>query len=166
LGWASPELPKTLVPAQELAERLGHNQLLFETLNYLQVYYLSVPMVEMARDYSQRVLALAAVTRDASMIVRGHMACAMSECVAGNWREAKEHADRALQLCDVDRDAARMCGLLAWAPHWYWALGMPEQAAAASLQGIEIAKRTARPFDVVWALTGGSSGLIHAGDTK
>ena len=166
LGWASAELPKTLVPAQELAERLGDNQFLFETLNYLQMYYLSVPTVEMAREYAQRLLALAAVTGDARMIGRGHLACAMSECLAGNWREAKEHGERALQLCDVERDAARMCGLLAWAPHWYWALGMPEQAAAASLRGLEIAKRTARPFEVIWALTGGSSGLIHTGDTK
>ena len=94
------------------------------------------------------------------------MASAMSECVAGNWREAKDHADRALQLCDFDRDAARICGLLAWAPHWYWALGMPEQAAATSLRGLEIARRTARPFDVVWALTGGSCGIILTGDTK
>ena len=136
LGWASPDLPKTLVPAQELAERLGDNQSLFETLNYLQVYYLSVPVVEMARDYAKRVLALGGVTCDESMIVRGHMACAMAECVAGNWHEAREHADLALQLCDIERDAARMCGLLVWAPHWYWALGLPEQAVAASFRGL------------------------------
>jgi len=60
-GWASPDLPKTLIPAQELAEQLGENQSLFETLNYLQVYYLSVPVVEMARNYAERVLTLAAV---------------------------------------------------------------------------------------------------------
>jgi tetratricopeptide (TPR) repeat protein len=166
VGWASSDIPQTLVPARELAERLGNNQYLFETLNLLQVYYISVPVVEMAREYAQRVLTLGLATQDQSVIVKGHVACAMAECVAGNWNEAKEHGDSALRLYDLKRDAARMSALLVWAPHWYWALGLPEQAAGASVQAVEIAKHTGRPFDLVWALTGGSSGLIHTGDTQ
>jgi predicted ATPase len=97
-----------------------------------------------------------------------------THCWMGNFLRARDAADRGLRAYDPDKHGHlvhvynhdQKCGILAWAVHFLWILGYPDQAQQAAEAQVEQARRLGHPFNLCFSLTQGSMALIQRGQTQ
>ena len=172
-GWTYSAIPVTLNAAISIAERLGDTKNQLIALFYTWLYQLCLPDIEQTRAYASKLLSLAESSSDRTVSLVADYVLCMTAGAAGEWKEAKHHGDKVLARYDFDRDSSLtfllnhdLNSLYQWAANYYWALGFPQKARETSLAYLEIARRIGHSFNLLWALTGGTQGLIHAGDAK
>ena len=173
-GWTYAEIPKTLTPAGDLANRLADTRNEMISLFYIWLYHFCVPNVAEALDSANKLHTLGDTSSDRSVVLVAEMVLSATSCAAGDWEIAKCHGDKVLALYDFDRDSPLTFLLnhdvrgfvLGWGTNYYSALGFPQKAREASLTYIESAPRIGHSFNLLWALTGGTEGLIHTGNAK
>ena len=57
------------------------------------------------------------------------------------------------------------CGVLAWAGHWLWIRGHPDQAAKASDEQLRLARELGHLFNLGFSLITGSGAYIFGGES-
>lgn len=58
------------------------------------------------------------------------------------------------------------CVSLSWSGLTNWALGWPDQAKQTSSEQLELARELGHPWNLIWALTGGTGALLLRGETR
>jgi class 3 adenylate cyclase/tetratricopeptide (TPR) repeat protein len=173
-GWTYREIPMTLSPAIELAERLADQRSLLIALYYIWLHHLCVPELEKAQTCADRLLTLGMGAGDRATLLVANMAKSATAAAKGEWREAKFYGDQvhAEYRFELDAPLTHLLNhdvlgiVLGWATHYCWALGIPQDSRAASLTYIELAPRVDHTFNLIWSLTGATGGLFYTGHAK
>lgn len=171
-GWAYVELPSTLEPALALANHAPDKRLV--VLYFLWLYHWVRSNTGEASQLAHELVNKGQSEGHVQSLIVGLAAQAMTECFMGEWKSAQATGERFLALYTETREASLVpvlnqdikCLLLTWSPFWNGALGYPEQARKDSLEGLDLARRVGHPFNLIWTLTGGTCGLLVAGDTS
>jgi predicted ATPase len=173
-GWAAAQIIETLKPARELAIRLGASDELFRILDYYHTYYLQLCDFPTVLSINEEVASLAKSRGDSSAA----MIALLDECIThhgmGNFQRARQATDSLFQTYDAKRDAHLVlkynydpkCIASAGAGYVLYALGFPDQARRAALDGLDAARRLGHPFNLCWSLTGGTHALLMRGETQ
>lgn len=170
-GWAHGDIPRTLEPASGLAAKLADKNSQTIALFYLWLYHLCVPVIDRAFEYAEELRALREKQPDRESELVSLTAQAMTHAIAGHFLEAKSSGDALLALYDFELDSPLThkfnhdlkCMVLGWAAHYCWALGLPDQARAASQHAIQNARRIDHSFNLLWARTGCTVGYFATG---
>src|SRR5262249_10805496 len=163
-GWAAQEIWDSLHPALSLANALGRAGALVPIFRGLFAYVLNRGRVAESLGWVEQMMKAAEAYGDPDLQIVGHSSAVLAHFWHGDPITVCEHADRVLALYSEERHAhlvevlnhdPKIHSLSFWALST-WMLGYPEQAAQLREDGEAHARRLGHPFDLGWALTGGS----------
>ena len=100
-GPRAPERESALVRACELCEQLGDNAKLMEALLALAAFRLSRSDFGPAREFAERVLAMAQEVKAPAVLAGAHYVLGLIRCSTGQFPTAREHLERAVDLLDA-----------------------------------------------------------------
>jgi tetratricopeptide (TPR) repeat protein len=168
-GWAWPELGVNATAILELAKRQGKPHGVLIGLWGMWLNAASQGRIAQSLEWAQRMLAEANESGDSDLRVFGHWAAVVSCYYLGQLLEAREHAHRALALYDPQGAERWMqltghdikTGVDAYAAHWLWMLGYPDQAVRVSDERDAYARRLGHGFNLGFALSFGAAAFDH-----
>jgi len=160
-GWTAPEVEAVYTRANALCERIGPTPDLFPTLWGLWMYHSSVSPVSECRRRGEQLLALAEGADDHALRLQAHHTLWTVESIAGNWREALDHADQGSAIYDPaahheqtflygGHDPGMCCRQ--FAAMSLWMLGYPDQALRRAQESVSLARELSHPMSVALAL--------------
>jgi predicted ATPase len=172
-GRGAPEVEQAYTRAQDLCARIGDSPQLFPALWGLFLFHRSRGEIDRAHEFAERLLALARVTGDPSLLIEAHHSQWATRFARGELTAVGEHVAQALALYDAERHAslaasygnhdAAVCGL----GHGAWALelcGRPEQASRMSADAVARARALGHPFSEAHALLYAARLSLFRGD--
>ena len=137
LGWGSREVEAACLRARDLCERMGNMQGLLGSLWGLWTVYLLRGRQRLSLEAAKPVLEMALATEDPTLHVIARQAVGYSSYFLADFAAAREHAEKALALYDLDRERALVsafqlpasfaCGNFLTMSLWF--TGYPDQAA-------------------------------------
>jgi predicted ATPase len=168
-GWAAPEVEATLAPAVSLSNRLNDYELRLQVLWWLWLYQVCLNEFDLALERIEQMFEIETKTGRSDALVVGHAASCATKHWMGDFDGARQHGDEVIRLYDFDAHKHVVqwanhdpkCFVLAWSTHWRWMLGYPDQAAAASDEQLQLARRLKQPFNLGFSLTTGSGAYLH-----
>jgi predicted ATPase/class 3 adenylate cyclase len=166
-GFGATEVGRAYARARELCQRTGDTSHLFPILRGLWEFYVLRAEYQTAQELAEQLLALAQRQSDPALLLLAHGVLADTLLMLGEFRVAREHAERAEALYDVrqHRSHAFLYGYdsgvhclcyAAWALDY---LGYPDQALKKIHAALSLAQDLSHPFTVVMALNGAS--VLH-----
>jgi predicted ATPase/DNA-binding winged helix-turn-helix (wHTH) protein len=174
-GRGAPEVERAYTRAEELCQQIGDTPRLFAALWGLFLFRRSRGEIDVAHGFAQRLLALAQVADDPSLLIEAHHSLWSTLFARGDLVAAREHATCAVALYDLDRHASlaavygnhdpAVCAL----GHGAWALelsGEPEQASRHSEDAVARARALGHPFSEAHALLYGARLHQFRGDWR
>jgi predicted ATPase len=160
-GRGAAEVEQAYTRAQELCERVGDTPQIFPAVWGLFLFRRSRGEIDRAHGFATRLLALARVTGEASLLIEAYHALWATCFARGELAAALDHVAQALALYDRDRHAAlaavygnhdaAVCAL----GHGAWASelsGDSEQAGRQSADAAALAQTLGHPFSQAHAL--------------
>ena len=173
-GWTAPKVWSSFHSARALAKSLGRNEALLPILRGLWLHIMVQGRAAESLTWVEEMFDLAKATGDPDVLIRGtEMACS-SRFWMGELTEALKHADKVLDLYDVEkhghlveifnsdlRTAANVIGSMCT-----WMLGYPDRAVRLSHDAIAHARERGHLFDLGWALTLGAFVFGYRGETE
>jgi predicted ATPase len=160
-GYADPETGKSMARAREICEQLGETPELFPIIWGLFTYYIVKAEFQAARQFGEQLLRLGANANDTILQVGGHYALGTAAYLIGELVTGHEHYERVLALHDPQQHRAYRA-LYRRDPGLYsrsgivrtlWLLGYPDQAARRLAEALTVARQTADPGSLAFALT-------------
>jgi class 3 adenylate cyclase/tetratricopeptide (TPR) repeat protein len=172
LGWPAVQVPQTLEPARELAIRLGEEAKLALVLYYIWFHHTMRCEYPQALEAVDKIDAIARSSGDSSAYVIARMTDSLTQAWVGNFKRARQANDLLRSAYDFEKHRHLVqtynhdpkCAAAAWAGYWLWALGYPDQARQAAFEQLELSRRFGHPFNLCWALTGGTLALLMRGE--
>ena len=166
-GFAAPAVMRVYGRARELCLGGGQGPRLFASLVGLCRFYTTAAQLDTARDLTAQLLRLAREGDDPDMHVEAYRSAGCVLFYRGEIEAARSHLERGIAVDLLARRRVRLfdsvyhAGLgcrafLSWA---LWHLGYPDQAAAMSREGLALARRLGRPYDLTLALS--AAALTH-----
>jgi predicted ATPase len=159
-GFGAPEVGRAYARARELCQLTGDTSHLFPILRGLWEFYQLRAEHQTARELAEQLLALAQREADPALLLLAHNVLADTLLMLGEFRVAREHAERGTALYDVHqhRSHAFLYGYdsgwhcLSYAAWALWYLGYPEQALKKIHAALSLARDLSHPFTFVAAL--------------
>jgi class 3 adenylate cyclase/tetratricopeptide (TPR) repeat protein len=169
LGWTAPNYEMTVTPAVVLGKKLQEPALLLPSMCGLWLIYACRAQFDEALQWVDEMLTAGAQEAQSDLAIVGHMAATLTYHWMGNFVVARSHCDRVVDLYNVNAHHHLVhvvnhdpkCLSLAWASHFLWMLGYPEQAAQASDAQLSLARRLGHAFNLGFSLTAGSGAYIY-----
>lgn len=158
-SYAAPEVHVAYARASELCATVGDHALTFRALRGLWQYRQGQGEMGEAARIGQELLALAARSGDAALLLEANRLLGNTAYFAGDFVAARRHMEQAVELFDPaahgglvaqfgqDPDAANR-GLLGWA---LARLGYPEQGRGQIVRAVERAETIGHPFSMAYA---------------
>jgi tetratricopeptide (TPR) repeat protein len=171
-AWAAPEVWTSLHPALALAKSLERHDALAPILWGLTSIVLTQGRVAESVPWVQEMLNLAKTTGDADLLIAGHQYACGCYCWAGEFAKALEHADKVLDLYDIEKhrhladilsqDLKTVAGIFGSISTWI--LGYPDKALRLNDEKDAHARQRDHPFDLGYALMTGAHEFDHRYD--
>ena len=168
-GWATPEVWTNLYPALALAKSLKRHDALLPVIWGLAAHVCAQGRIAESLPWAQEMLDMAETTGDADLLIMGHTSACYGYCFTGNFTKSVEHADKVLDLYDVERhhhladilnnDPKTVAGISAAIS--IWMLGCPDRAARLRDETDAHARQRGHSFDLGYALTFGVHEFDH-----
>jgi class 3 adenylate cyclase/tetratricopeptide (TPR) repeat protein len=162
-GWASPEAVETLARARRLSEQLGDTPQLLVVLQGLWTSALTSGELSAAQDLADQLLEVGERDGTPAMLVWPHVAQGLTRFLRGDPTTALEHLDRARALHDGGQSSGGTSdpGVAAHSQSGPAAatLGLADRAREHVRDGLALAQRLGRPYDLALAWMGGT--LTH-----
>ena len=160
-GSAAPEVGEIYSRARDLCDRLGQPDQLFPALWGLWLHNHMAGQSKIALSLAHEAIALAESLSNEDFVLQAHHAAWTSQQHLGDFVAVVSHADRGLELYDVERHqrhtftygghdpgiCAATQGAIA-----SWFLGYPEQAEKRAEKGLELAPKVPHTFTTAHAL--------------
>ena len=171
---ASPEVLRTMEPARRLAVDHRQDAKLVPILFYIWMHYTARCEFGPGLEIAEQLDALSRSTADSYAYIVARNVENMTHGWMGNFKRAREAADRGVQAYDPDLHAPfvhvynhdQKCGILSWAVHFLWILGYPDQAQRAAQEQVDVARRLGHPFNLAFSLTTGCAALVNRGEAS
>jgi tetratricopeptide (TPR) repeat protein len=159
-GWGSVEAERAYARAMELGERVGETSQLFRLMRGVVTFYVSRAELATARELCTRLLELAEIDRESSLLLLAHQQTAIVLYYLGRPAEALVHYEQALALHDPSEHAKLLhlygedlgVFIRIWSAWALWMVGLPDRALTRGLEAIELARGIAHPFSLAYAL--------------
>ena len=169
LGWTAPNYEMTVTPAITLGKKLQDVRLLLPAIFGLWVIYSCRAQFDEALKWVDEMLGATALDARSDLAIVGHMAATLTYHWMGDFAAARAHCEGVVDLYDDDAHQRLVhvvnhdpkCLSLAWASHFLWMLGYPEQAARASDMQVSLARQLGHAFNLGFSLTAGSGAYIY-----
>ncbi len=163
-GWPTPEVWTSLHPALALAKALERTDAMLPILYGLMVNVQCQGRVAESLPWAKEMLDIASATGDPNLLIVGHALSCTCYFWMGQLIKCLEHADKVLDLYDVERHGHLVDVLnhdpktvvSAYASLSTWMLGYPDRAARLSDEAVANARRRGHPVDLGWALSFGA----------
>jgi class 3 adenylate cyclase/predicted ATPase/ABC-type transport system involved in cytochrome c biogenesis ATPase subunit len=136
LGWGSREVETACIRARDLCERLGNSQGLLAAQWGLWTVYLLRGTIGPCLEAAKPVLEMALASGDPALHIIARQAVGYSCYFLGDFAAAREHAEKALALYNLDQERALVsvfqlpasfaCGNFLMMSLWF--MGYPDQA--------------------------------------
>jgi class 3 adenylate cyclase/predicted ATPase len=159
-GWASPDAIQPITRARQLTEQLGDTGQLIVVLQHLATSHLTGGEPRGAQELVDQLLELAERDGTPAMQVWPHVMQGISRYLRGDLKASFEHFERALALYDEGQSheltsdpgvaALSQSGIVAAL------LGLADQARRRVRDGLALAQRGGRPYDLALAWLGGA----------
>ncbi len=175
LGWAAVQTVQTLEPAREIAIRLGEDEKLAPILYYLWTHHAMRCEYPAALKILDQLDGLARSRRDATLSLVARYVESDTRAWMGDFKSSAQACKQVLNAYDPEKhghfvltgNMDAKCDVLVWAGYCLWALGYPDQARRAAEDGIDLARRLGRAFNLCWSLCGSSAyTLLQLGETR
>jgi class 3 adenylate cyclase/predicted ATPase len=159
-GFGAPEVGRAYARARELCQLTGDTAHLFPILRGLWEFYQLRAEHQTARELAEQLFVLARRQSDPALLLLAHNVLADTLLMLGEFRGARDHAERGIALYDVrqHRSHAFLYGYdsgwhcLSYAAWALWYLGYPEQALKKIHAALSLARELSHPFTLVAAL--------------
>ena len=160
-GWAAPELEHTYLRARELCRQMGETPELFPVLWGLWGYYISRPVLGLARELAEQLLRLAHHSQAPELLSPAHYAQGVTVTMFGEFAKSRAHLEQAWTLGNPEQHRAltvlhgqdiRVTSR-SFAEWVLWYLGYPNQALAVSHEAQRLATELKHPFSLAFALS-------------
>jgi predicted ATPase len=159
-GYAAPEVGEIYTSARQLCEHLEDPYQLFPVVRGLWNYYLVRAELQTAHELGEQLLTLAQQVQDAAMLVASRRALGTTLFYLGAASTALTHFTQGIALYDPQQHRASAflygenAGVIchtytAWA---LWYLGYPDQGLTRSHEAVTLARQSAHPFSLGFAL--------------
>jgi len=173
-GWATKDAPDTLRAARILAHRLGEMEKLVSVLNNISAYHTMICEFSNAAEVVNEIYSLRESDPHAVALVTACAQDSMIKCWQGNFVEAQKLGDSLLDVYDFEKHKDLVhrhnhdpkCVSLSWGGLTNWALGWPDQAKQTSSEQLELARELGHAWNLIWALTGGTSAMLLREETS
>jgi class 3 adenylate cyclase/predicted ATPase len=157
---AASEVKQTYLRAQHLCQHLAEPQQLFPVLRGLCNHYNIRAELQTAHQLDEQLLTLAQQVQDPGMLIAAHRALGATLFWRGTVAAAHTHFAQGIALYDPQHhrastllygeDAGVVChSLAAWT---LLSLGYPDQGLARSQEVVTLARQSAHPFSLAFAL--------------
>ena len=174
LGWAALEISQTLEPARDLATRLSDDARLVPVLYYIWFHHAMRCEYPQCLKAIEQLDALVRSRDDSDAFVIARMTDAMTQHWMGHFKRARQANDLLLGAYDPVKHGHLVqtynhdpkCATGTWAGYWLWASGYPDQARQAAFEQLELSRSLRHPFNLCWALLGGTWALLWRGETR
>jgi class 3 adenylate cyclase/predicted ATPase len=160
IGWGSREAEAACIRARDLCEKLGNGQGLLGALWGLWSVYLLRGTIGPSYEAAKPVLELALATGDPGLEIVARQANGWSRYFLGDFRAAREHAEKALVHYNPERERGLVavfqiplsfaCGEFRCMSLWF--MGYPEQAERARIDAWEVIEALRNPACTVYGL--------------
>jgi class 3 adenylate cyclase/predicted ATPase/DNA-binding winged helix-turn-helix (wHTH) protein len=166
-GYGAPEVGQIYTRARQLCQGLDEPHQLFSVLRGLCGYYFVRAEYQTALLLGEQLLTLARHVHDSAMLLTAHRVVGTTLFKLGAVAAAQTHLAQGIALYDPQQhrasaflygeDAGVMCrSRVAWA---LWYLGSPDQGLRQSHEGVTLARQSAHPFSLSFALA--CAALLH-----
>jgi class 3 adenylate cyclase/predicted ATPase len=159
-GYAAPEVAHAYMRARELCEQIGDTPWLFPALRGLYTFYVAQADYRTARTLVERLLSVAHLTQEPSLLLEAHRALGTTLFYLGEFSAANHHLEQSLALYDPQhhatqallygQNAAVVC--LSFSALGLWLRGYPNQGLTKSRQAVALAQEQDDPLSLVFAL--------------
>ncbi|MFQ5564893.1 MAG: hypothetical protein ACE5EU_00815, partial [Paracoccaceae bacterium] len=169
-GWAHPSVSEALEPAFPLAKAFGDQDALGSILWGLWVHYQTRTNFPRAHEWLGELETVAKENEAADLSVIYDMSAGCQYFWEADYERAIGHTDRVKKVYLPERHAHITAVTnhdpLVFAQHWAgslaeWIRGYPERALGRLDEAIPLARKIGHPFNLMFALTAGSTCLIY-----
>lgn len=171
-GWAHPSVAEAMEPAFPLAEHFDDEQALSSILWALWVHYQTRTDFPRAHEWLAKLDAVASTRPESDLPLVHDMSAGCQHFWEADYASAIRHTER-LRSVYNPKQHARIAALtnhdpLVFSQHWAgalaeWIRGYPDRAIERLEDAIPLARRIGHPFNLMFALTAGSTSLIYLG---
>ena len=159
-GFSAPEVEHAYVRAQELCQRVGKIDQLFQVLAGQSVFCVARADLEKARELEEQLLSLAERHQDLGFLPITLGALGVTSYLRGDLRQAQEHLEREISLydprhrgsSDLLAGADPRVASRSFATWVLWSLGYPDQALRQSQEALSLARESSHGFTLAFAL--------------
>jgi DNA-binding SARP family transcriptional activator/predicted ATPase len=171
-GYTLPRVGAAWQRAWVFAQQLTAPRLLPTILAGLRRYYYNTGNNRLALDYANRLLALAATSRDAALQLVAHHSVGIPYIELGEFAQVRAHLEQAVAYHDPQQQQ-QLALYIGQDPHvdnltylgWaLWYLGYPDQALARCREAIAAAQALPHPISLTIALCRGAHVLYMRGE--
>jgi predicted ATPase len=159
-GYGAADLGKAYARAQELCEKVGEPDQLFQVLYGLWGHNLVRMDLRMARELAQQCLTLAESSQAPALLLEGHRMVGETAFHRGELAVARKQLEQSRTLYDRQQHYAHAflygqdpgVALLSHGFLNLWHLGYPDQALTWSQEALTLAQELSHPFSLAFAL--------------
>jgi hypothetical protein len=159
-GWSSPDAIAAFARARELSEQLGDTRQLLVVLQGLWASSLTGGQLGAAQELADQMVRAAERAPTPALRVWPHVAQGVSRYLGGDPAGGAEELERAVALYDEAQHRAEPVdpGVAALSQSAYPAacIGLADRARQRIREGVALAQRLGRPYELALALMGGS----------
>jgi len=160
-GWGSPEMERAFARAQQLCNEIGNTLQLVPALAGLSGSHIVRGELQASRELAERLVVLGQRTSDTNVLVEAHYLVGINSLYHGDLVGAQRHLTESRRLYDPGQHDRLvfvygnnvLVNTLSFLPVVLWTLGYPDQAHEVSQELLTVARKTAHPFSLAWALT-------------
>ena len=174
-GWAHPSVSEAFEPAYPLARDFADNAALGTILWGLWVHYQTSTDFPRAHEWLGALRDVAQEQSESDLPVIYDMSAGCQHFWEAHYEQAIGHTDHLKQVYVSERHA-RIAALtnhdpLVFSQHWAgcfaeWIRGFPDRSLERLEEAVSLARQIGHPFNLMFALTAGSTPLIYRGEAE
>jgi predicted ATPase len=173
-GWAHPSVSEAIEPAYPLAKGFGDYAALGSILWGLWVHYQTRTNFPRAHEWLSELRTVAEENSETDLPVVYDMSAGCQYFWEAEYEHALGHTDHLRKIYVPERHA-RITSLtnhdpLVFSQHWAgslaeWIRGYPDRSNERLEEAVSLARKIGHPFNLMFALTAGSTALVYRGET-
>jgi DNA-binding SARP family transcriptional activator/predicted ATPase len=160
MGYGAPEVEAVFNRAKELSQHVEEPLQLFTVMYGLRSYFLMRAEHRIAREITEKLIELAEVEHDPSLLLMAYEAKGTTLFYLGDLDEAHTTLQRGMEIYDPEQHGALAflfgqdpgVTCMSYSALTLWSLGSPEEASIRNQDAIRLARQVGHPFSLALAL--------------